>query len=723
MKPDKIDQLYFSDVNEPIRLDRREFLKKLGGGIIVVFCLGKLSLLDGWGQNDANDELNFNAYLRVKEDGRVNCYTGKIEMGQGIITSLAQVLAEELEVPISSVDMIMGDTDLCPYDAGTWGSLTTRFADPVIRAAAAEAREILLDLATEKLNINKDELTVKEGVIFDTNNPSKKITFSEITKGKKIVKTLTKKPEIKKAKDFNIIGQPIISTDAIAKVTGKAQYSGDIKVPGMVYASVVRPMVYGSKKIAVDASGLSDFEGIDLIEDGDLVAVVHASLETADKAAKKVKVTWESPEATSDTESIFQYLEDNITESRVFKEAGDLLIGKQTSKSIIDGKYYDGYKAHAPIETHTATCYFEGDKLIIWASTQSPFGLRDQLVNALHTSTEKVQVKQIFTGGGFGGKIYNQQAIEAALISKSCGKPVQLVWSRKEEFMYDRFRPAALMNITSGVDDNGKLNLWEFDIYCAGTRGTSLFYGVENNRTRMFNEKNIRGDSHTNSLKNISVHPVGTGAWRAPGNNSTTFARESHIDVTAHKIGINPLEFRLNNLNNQDMSNTLKLAAQTFDWNKPKKEGHGYGIALGEDAGTCVAIIAEVFVDKNTGEVQPIRVVCAQDMGQVVNPHGATVQTEGGITMGLGYALFEEVEFNGGNVKTRSFKNYEITKFSKTPEITCVFIDKMDSKPQGGGEPAIICVGGAIANAIFDACGARVNRIPITPKRILEALK
>ena len=198
--------------------------------------------------------------------------------------------------------------------------------------------------------------------------------------------------------------------------------------------------------------------------------------------------------------------------------------------------------------------------------------MRDQLVNALHTSTEKVQVKQIFTGGGFGGKIYNQQAIEAALISKSCGKPVQLVWSRKEEFMYDRFRPAALMNVTSGVDDNGKLNLWEFDIYCAGTRGTSLFYGVENNRTRMFNEKNDRGDSHTNSLKNISVHPVGTGAWRAPGNNSTTFARESHIDVTAHKIGINPLEFRLNNLNNQDMSNTLKLAAKTFDWNKPKKK-------------------------------------------------------------------------------------------------------------------------------------------------------
>ncbi len=259
MKPDKIDQLYFSDVNEPIKFDRREFLKKLGGGIIVVFCIGKLSLLDGWGKNEAVDELNFNAYLRVKENGRVNCYTGKIEMGQGIITSLAQVLAEELEVPISSVDMIMGDTDLCPYDAGTWGSLTTRFADPVIRAAAAEARETLLNLAAEKLHINEDQLTIKEGVIFDINNPSKKITYAEITKGKKIVKTLTKKPEIKKAKDFKIIGTPIISTDALAKVTGKAQYSGDIKLPGMVYATVVRPAVYGAKKLKVDASALSDF--------------------------------------------------------------------------------------------------------------------------------------------------------------------------------------------------------------------------------------------------------------------------------------------------------------------------------------------------------------------------------------------------------------------------------------------------------------------------------
>ncbi|SNR52050.1 xanthine dehydrogenase family protein molybdopterin-binding subunit [Lutibacter flavus] len=723
MKPNKIDQLYFSDVNEPIRLDRREFLKKLGGGIIVVFCLGKLSLLDGWGQNDAADELNFNAYLRVKEDGRVDCYTGKIEMGQGIITSLAQVLAEELEVPISSVDMIMGDTELCPYDAGTWGSLTTRFADPVIRAAAAEAREILIDLAAEKLNVNKEELTIEEGVIFVKNNTTIKTTFAEITKGKKIVQSLSKKPSIKTSKEFKIIGKPTISADAVDKVTGKAMYSGDIKLPNMVYATVVRPAVYGSKKLKVDASGLAAFEGIQLIEEEDLVAVIHADPEIANKAAKKVKVSWEAPEARADNESIFQYLEAHIKDSNVYEEAGNLEIGNKTSTKIIKTAYQDGYKAHAPIETHAATCYFEKDKLTMWVSSQTPFGTREQLANTLNIPLENVHIKQIFLGGGFGGKIYNQQAIEAAKIAKSCGKPVQLVWSRKEEFMYDRFRPAALMNVKSGVDDKGKLNLWEFDIYCAGTRGTKLFYDVPNNRTRMFNEKNVRGDSHTNRLNNVSVHPFGTGAWRAPGNNSTTFARESHIDTTALAAGIDPLEFRLNNLKNVDMIVTLKLAAETFGWTRKKEDGHGYGIALGEDAGTCVAILAEVFVDKSTGEVTPIKMVCAQDMGQVVNPHGATVQTEGGLTMGLGYALYEDVEFVGGKVKSKNFKNYTITKFSKTPEIECVFRDKMDSKPQGGGEPAIICVGGAIANAVFDACGARVNRIPVTPERILAAIK
>jgi isoquinoline 1-oxidoreductase len=709
MKTDNNTELYLGDVYKPVPQNRRDFLKKLGGGVIVVFCIGNLSVIQSYGQNTTDDLLNFNAYLRVKEDGRVDCYTGKIEMGQGITTSLAQVLAEELEISIYSIDMIMGDTELCPYDAGTWGSLTTRFTDPVLRAAAAEAREVLIGLAAEYLGVSNEMLEVSKGTVFVKNNESQKVSYADLTKGKKIVKTLKKKPEIKTSKDFKIIGKPVVSLDAETKVKGEAKYAGDIKLPDMVYATIIRPAVFDSKKIKVDSSELSAFKGAELVEDENLVAVVHSDPEISIKAAKKVKVTWESPEVKVDNESIFQYLDDKVKEKKVFEESGNLTVGRDASETIVEAEYYDGYKAHASIETHSATCYFKDDKLIMWASSQTPFGTREQLAKTFDMPLEKVHLKQIFLGGGFGGKIYNRQAIEAAKIAKLCGKPVQLVWSRKEEFLYDRFRTAALIKTTSGVDSNGKLKLWEFDIYCAGTRGTKLFYGISNNRTRIFNEDDI--------------HPFGTGAWRAPGNNSTTFARESHIDATAYAVGIDALEFRLNNLNNKNMFNSLKLAAKTFDWGRKKQEGHGYGIALGEDAGTSVAMIAEVHVDKTTGKVQPIRIVCAQDMGQVVNPHGATLQTEGGITMGLGYALYEDIEFNGGMIKSSSFNNYEITKFSKTPIIECVFIDKMDSKTQGGGEPAIICVGGAIANAVFDACGARVNRMPITSERILETLQ
>lgn len=709
MEQENFMQFNFSNKTKPAIQDRRDFLKKLGGGIIVVFTIGKLSILDGLSQSTTQEDLNFNAYLRVKEDGRVDCFTGKIEMGQGINTSLAQVLADELEVSIYSVDMIMGDTELCPYDRGTWGSLTTRFIDPPIRAAAAEAREILLNMAAEQLEIPKENLEVVNGTVYQKNNPDKKITYAQLTQGKKIIQSLKNKPAIKKAKDFKIIGKPFPSLSSLSKVTGKATYTGDIKLPGMVYATIVRPTVYGSKKINVNATGLSKFEGAQLIEHNNLVAVVHSDPEVANKAAKSVNVTWEEPEAKVNTETIFQYLEDTIKKSRVFEEGGSLMEGKAVSEKLIEASYFDGYVAHAPMETHCATCYFEGDKLTMWASTQSPFGTRDAVAKALEMPVEKVHVKQILLGGGFGGKGNSDQSVEAALIAKLSGKPVQLVWSRKEEFMYDKFRTAALMKVNSGVDSAGKLTLWDFDIYCAGTRGTNLFYGVENNRTRIFNQRGI--------------HPFATGAWRAPGNNSTTFARESHIDVTAHAAGIDPLTFRLNNISDAYMKATLELAAKSFGWNKTKKEGHGYGIALGSDAGTRVAMIAEVHVDKTTGVVKPIRVVCAQDMGQVVNPHGATMQTEGGITMGIGYALFEDIEFNGGTIKTRNFNNYEITRFSTTPKIECVFIDKMDAKPEGGGEPAIICVGGAIANAVFDACGARVNQMPITPKRILEAIQ
>jgi nicotinate dehydrogenase subunit B len=247
MSTDYMKDLYFSDYNKPVGYDRRKFLKQLGGGIVITFIAGDLSITHAFAQNTPADDINFNAYLRVKENGRVDCFTGKIEMGQGVITSLAMVLAEELEVSVYDVDMVMGDTELCPYDGGTWGSLTTRFIDPPLRAAAAEAREVLRGLAAERLGVSPNQLEIKEGTVYLKSDPSKKVSYAELTKGQKIVKSLGEKPAIKKAGNFKLVGKPVISLDAEAKVTGKAKYSGDIKLPGMVYATMVRPKVLGSK--------------------------------------------------------------------------------------------------------------------------------------------------------------------------------------------------------------------------------------------------------------------------------------------------------------------------------------------------------------------------------------------------------------------------------------------------------------------------------------------
>lgn len=713
MKSKEINKVYFGDVDNIsiFNHNRRDFIKKLGSGLIIVFSLSKFKAFAmDESLSNTNELIDFNAYLRIKEDGNISCYTGKIEMGQGITTSLAQVLAEELEVDINRIEMIMGDTDLCPYDAGTWGSLTTRFFDPILRTAAVEAKMELIKLASIELKISESELNTVDGHVVKTTDNTIKISYASLTKGKKIVKTINKPPTYKKTSAYKHVGNPINAINAKLKVTGKAKYAGDIQLPNMLYASISRPIAHGSKLISVDASLAEKMDGVKVVIIDDLVAALHTNYLVAEKAQQTIKVDWSVPQVEVNDKTIFNHLVENAKETSIIEVKGTITDGFNQADYIAEFEYYDGYISHAPMETHTATVHFEGDKLLVWASTQTPFGVQKELSQKLDLPLDKVHLKQVLVGGGFGGKIYGQQILEAALIARKAGVPVQLAWTRKEEFMYNMFRPAAVMQIKAGVQNDGQIVAWKYQIYCAGSRGVNDFYGIPNLRSALYDQRNI--------------HPFGVGAWRAPGNNSTTFARESHIDVLADKIGMDPLAFRLKNLSDAKMERTLRLAAKTFNYTSAKTgKNKGCGMALGFDAGTYVAIIAEVHVDPVSGEVTPIRIVCAQDMGQVVNPHGARVQTEGGITMGLGYALYEDIQFNGGEVKTHNFHQYEITRFSVTPPIEAVFIDDMESPPQGGGEPAIICVGGAIANAVFHASGARVLQMPITPERILNSIK
>lgn len=713
MKADDINKFYFDDFDrEPVKFDRRDFIKKLGGGIIVVFTLPQIALACKNGKPGQDDDPDFNAYLRVREDGKVDCFSGKIEMGQGINTSLAQVLADELEVPVESVNMIMGDTALVPYDAGTWGSMTHRFHDPLLRAAAAEARIVLIQLASEKLGIPVNELEASGGEIFVKNNRSKKIAYEELTKGKKIVRSLTREPELKGPEEFDIIGKPHLRMDSVEKVTGKALYSADIRLPGMLYARILRPPQHGAKLISLDISKAEALEGVKVFREDDFIVALHESPEKAQNAIYEMEAEWETSSSEVNGETIFNHILKNTNKSNVRHKGGDLEKGREEADIVFKEEYHDGYKAHASIETHVATAVYEDGKLTMWVSSQTPFGTRGDLAELLDLPEEKVHIKQIYLGGGFGGKIYNRQATEAARIAVAMeGTPVQLMWTRQEEFMYDMFRTAAVVKFNSGITRDGKITFWDFNTYCAGARGTDMFYGIPHHKTTTYD-----GDD---------IHFFGTGAWRAPGNPTNTFARETQMDIMAHKIGMDPLEFRLKNMGNNRARRSLELAAKKFGWENSKlPEGHGRGIALGFDAGTYVTIIAEVEVDTSTGEVKVINAVVGQDMGQVVNPEGTDIQAEGCVNMGLGYTLTEDIDFEGGDVKNNNFDDYQLPVFSMIPEVIhSVKVDAMDEKAQGGGEPAIISVGGAVANAVFDACGARVHRMPITPERVLDALK
>ena len=706
----------YSDLFPPP--NRREFFKRFGGGIFIFVALEDLV----FGQEEARRPRggrpglpsDFNAFLSIAEDGRVTGFTGKIEMGQGPITSLPQMLAEELDASLDMVDIVMGDTDRCPWDMGTFGSMTTRFFGPAMLAAAAEARAVLMELAAEALKVPQSQLVAKDGVIFDKENKDHRVTYGQLAKGQKIERHVSVKPAVKNPAQYTLVGKPLTRRDARTKVTGEALYSGDVRLPGMLYARVLRPPAHGARLKSVDTAAAKGLDGVQVVQDGDFVAVLHKYPDAAAEAIEKVRAEFDVPESKVDDTTIFDHLLSVAPPARALAHGGDLEAGEKLATKKFDTTYLNSYVAHSAMETHAALAHIEGDKATVWASTQNPFGARDEIAGAIGFPAEKVRVIAPFVGGGFGGKTFNLQAVEAARLAKSVGKPVQVMWTREEEFFFDTFRPAAIVKIHSGVDDAGKITFWDYDQYYAGERGSELFYAVPNHRNC------VHGNGWFGAP---GSHPFATGAWRAPGNNTNTYARESQIDLMASTAGIDPIEFRLRNLTDPRMIRVLKAAAEKFGWTPSEVPSRrGYGVACGTDAGAYVAGIAEVSVDRDKGKVQVKRVVCAQDMGVVINPEGAKIQMEGCITMGLGYALTEEVHFKGGEVLDTNYDSYTIPHFSWVPKIETVLLDNPGTPPQGGGEPAIILMGALLANAVYDATGARLRQLPMTPDRIKEAL-
>jgi nicotinate dehydrogenase subunit B len=694
-------------------VDRRAFFKFLGAGVLVVCAWNDIRAQES-GSGDKRGQPSslpkeLAAWLHIGDDGKVTVYTGKVEMGQNIRTSLTQAVAEELRVPVTTIQMVMGDTRLTPYDRGTFGSRTTPEMNLQLRKAAAAAREMLIGLAATRWQTDRKHLTAVNGKITDSTS-QRTVEFSALVKGKQLTETLSADQPLIPAAEWSVAGQPLPKVDGRDFVTGKHRYPCDQKLPGMLYGKIVRPASFGATLASIEAREAEQIAGVTVVHDGDFVGVTASSPEAASRAASAIRAEWKSQPQISNRE-LSDYLKKNPVEgkgpleSAFNHEAGSVEKAAETAAHRLQQSYTVDYIAHAPLEPRSALAQWSGDELTVWTGTQRPFGVRSELAEVFHMPEEKVRVLMPDTGSGYGGKHTGETAIEAARLAKAANRPVKVMWTREEEFTWAYFRPAGVIDVRTAMGKDGKVVSWEYHNYNSGAAGIGTPYDIENQR--------------------IQFHPARTvlrqGSYRALAATANHFAREVHMDELAHLANLDPLEFRLKNLTNERLRTVFETGAKRFGWGMPKASGHGYGMGGGFEKGGNVATFAEVAVDIASRDVKVVRMLTAFECGAVVNPDGLRNQLEGANIMALGGALFEAVEFENGKILNGRFSDYRLPRFSDVPALETVLIDRKDIPSAGAGESSLVGVAPALANAIFDASGVRLRSLPLVPNGLSAA--
>ena len=692
-------------------LARRDFFKVLGSGVVVLLLIEEVAAQEsgggrrrgGFGQRRPQE---LGAWLHIGEDGQVTVFTGKVEVGQNIRTSLTQVVAEELRVPISSIRLTMADTELTPYDAGTFGSRTTPDMAAQLRKVSATAREVLIDLAAALWQADRKSLAATSGKIVHSET-KQSVGFGELTSGRKLTKTVADNPGTTPAVEWKVAGTPVPKIDGRDFVTGKHKYTPDVQVPGMQHGKVLRPAAFGATLASLDAKPAEAMPGVTVVRDGEFVGVTAPNEHLAAQAIAAIRAEWKTAPQISDSE-LFDHLKGKSAD---VQRSGDSIAQKPDSSEDkppaaehkLQQTYTVAYVAHAPLEPRAAVAEWKEDQLTVWTGTQRPFGVRSELAQAFRIPEERVRVIVPDTGSGYGGKHTGEAAVEAARLARAAQKPVKLVWTREEEFTWAYFRPAGVIEITSSVEDDGTITAWEFHNYNSGGSGIRALYHIPNQKTEFH-------QAHS---------PLRQGSYRALASTANHFARESHIDELARLVKLDPLGFRLKNLQDARLRAVLEAAAKTFGWgkNKPSPD-HGFGVAGGFEKGAYVATCAEVAVDRVGGTVKVVRVVQAFECGAVLNPDHLKNQNEGAILMGMGGALFEAVRFDNGKILNPRFSRYRVPRFSDSPEIEVVLLDRKDLPSTGAGETPIVGIAPALGNAICDATGVRLRSLPMAPKAL-----
>jgi len=693
----------------PYRFDlgRREFFKFLGAGVLVVSVLkpAMAAQESSAARRRGGDESlpkEIDAWLHIGENGKVTVYTGKVEVGQNIRTSLTQAVAEELKVPIDKIELVMGDTQLVPFDMGTFGSRTTPTMNPQLRRVAAAARNVLLGLAAAQWKTDVKQLVADDGKVKDPKT-NRSVEYAALTKGQQLTETLPAEDPLIPAADWKVAGKSAPKVSGREFVTGAHRYPSDQKLPGMLYGKVLRPPAFGATLVSLDTQK-ADQMGATVVHDGNFVGVAAASTDLAEAAIAAIHAEWKSEPQPSSKE-LFEYLKKNPAEGSDPTGDGDRFDLGAVDQALaaadhrLQQTYTLPYIAHTPLETRAALATWEGDKLTVWTGTQRPFGVRGQLAEAFRIPEERVRVLMPDGGAGYGGKHTGETAIEAARLARAAKRPVKVAWTREEEFTWAYFRPAGVMEVTSGVRADGTITAWEFHNYNSGSAGIRTYYDIPNQRI-VFHE---------------TQSPLRQGSYRALAATANHFARESHMDELAHTVKMDALEFRLKNLKEPRLRAVFEAAGKQFGWGKAKSEGQGFGMGGGHEKLGYIATFAEVHVDRKSGEVKVVRVVSAFECGAIVNPDGLRNQIEGSNVQGLGGALFEAIVFENGKILNGRLSEYRVPRFSDVPVLETVLIDRKDLPSVGAGECPLVGLAPAIANAIFDATGVRLRSLPLVP--------
>jgi len=729
-------------------ISRREFLKT-SGALVVVFSVAS-PLADAATKKSsaaaktvALDQVD--GFVEIDARGNVTVYSGKVDLGTGVQTALAQIAAEELSVPLSRVTVIQGDTALTPDQGITWGSLTIQSGGMQIRQACATAREALLDRAAEKLRVAKTELYAKDGRAYVVGS-ERSVPYTELLGGKRFEMKVNEKAPTKPPSMYTVVGQPVPRLDIPDKVTGRFTYMQDFKLKGMLHARVVHPAAMKASLQSVDDSEARRLPGyVATVRKGNFVAVVARSEWGAIRAADALKTRWSDWRGLPDKAKLWDHVrKSKIVKDEELQKAGNSAEAMKGAAKRLNATYDFAVHTHGSIGPSCAVADYRDGELRVWTASQATHTLRKQLAKMLDMKPEAVRCTYIEGAGCYGRNGHEDAAADAALIARELGKPVRVQWSRADEHGWDPKGPPTLIEHRAGLDGAGNLVAWEGELYApdrskpfavtlttaehAGLPKDDAFPGnIHQGMAIPYTVPNIHTVAHW-----LAETPFRPSWIRTPGRMQNTYANECFLDECAAAANVDPLEYRRRYLKDARGLELLDRLAKLANWQTRKgpakaegdsAKGRGVSYIKYELVRTYVGVVADVTVNRKTGKVTVDRFYVAHDCGQIINPDGLRNQIEGNIVQTVSRTLLEDLQWDASRVTSLDWKTYPILTFPDVPDVVIDLIDRPTERPWGAGEPAAAVVPSAIANAIYDAVGVRMRSVPFTPEKVRAALK